>query len=346
MNTLLLIFIFIVIAGFASIFYYLSQLRRDQNKPQDDQSIKIMMEWMRQLKDNTDQTRIEIQRSVDHTNKSINDRLDNAARVIGTVSKELGQMQQIGNQLSYVQEFLLSAKKRGNIGEQIMEEMIRQSLPPHMYEIQYRFKSGDIADSIVKINGRILAMDSKFSMENYRAYIKAETAELRDSARKMFVRDIKKRIDEIGKKYIQPAENTLDFALMYVPADGVFNEITDDIEIYEYARNKHVHLVSPSTFYYFLHVLLIGLQGARINEQAEQILKTIQGLRQDSEKFSEALGTLNRHVTNAKDTVDKVGTSFGKIHGKIEEIATLKIEKQDLKPEIEEQLKQPASFLE
>src|SRR6185369_1888196 len=159
-------------------------------------------------------------KGMDTTNKAINERLDNAARVIGAVTKELGQMQQIGKSLSYVQDFLLSAKKRGTIGEQIMEEMLKQSLPPHMYSLQYRFRSGEIVDAIIKLGDRILAMDSKFSMENYRAYINAETDELRDVARKLFIKDIKKRIDEIARKYVIPSENTFDFALMYVPADG------------------------------------------------------------------------------------------------------------------------------
>ncbi len=242
------------------------------------------------------------------------------------MTKELGQMQQIGKSLSYVQDFLLSAKKRGTIGEQIMEEMLKQSLPANMYEIQYRFRSGECADSVIKINNRLLAMDSKFSMENYRAYINAETDEQRDALRKLFVRDVKKRIDEISKKYVLPEENTLDFALMYVPADGVFNEISDDVEVYEYARNKRVHMVSPSTFYYFLQVILIGLQGARISEHAQHILKVIQGLKKDSEKFSDNLSVLTKHVTNAKQTLELVSTGYEKIHGKIDEISNLKIE--------------------
>src|SRR6478672_10724893 len=122
-NAALYIFAVILLTGFGLIFYYISTLKKEQKKPEDDQAIKVMMEWMKQLKESTDNTRQEIQKGMDTNNKSINERLDNAARVIGSVSKELGQMQQIGKSLSYVQEFLLSAKKRGNIGEQIMEEM-------------------------------------------------------------------------------------------------------------------------------------------------------------------------------------------------------------------------------
>jgi DNA recombination protein RmuC len=318
--------------GFAGMFWYISKLTKKEPEVKDDQSIKVMMEWMKQIKEGTDQTRQEMQKSINTTNKEINERLDNAARVIGTVSKELGQMQQIGKSLSYVQDFLLSAKKRGTIGEQIMEEMLKQSLPTNMYSIQYRFKTGECADCVIKVNDSLLAMDSKFSMENYRAYINAETEEVRDAARKAFVRDIKKRIDEISKKYILPEENTLDFALMYVPADGVFNEISDDQEIYEYARNKRVHMVSPSTFYYFLQVILIGLQGARVSEHAQHILKVIQGLRKDSEKFSDNLSVLTKHVTNAKSTLDLVGSGYERIHNKIEEISNLKIEATEKDP--------------
>ena len=358
MNTLVYILIILVLATFTVLLFLLLQFRKSQQKPQQDQAMQVMMEWVKEVKYNTDKTRVEIQKNndqtrheltkgIENTNRAINERLDNAAKVIGAVTRELGQMQQIGKSLSYVQEFLLSAKKRGTIGEQIMEEMIRQSLPAHMYTLQYRFQSGDIADSIVRINGRLLAMDSKFSMENYRAYINSETDENRDAARKAFVKDIKKRIDEINRKYILPVENTLDFALMYVPADGVFNEISDDVEIYEHARNKHVHMVSPSTFYYFLHVLLLGLQGARVNEQAEQILKTIQGIKQDSDKFNEAFSVLTKHVTNAKDTVDRVGTLYSRMNGKIDQISSLKLDQAPtLDTVVEEQLKQPVPFVD
>jgi len=320
------------VLGFAALFYFLTRLQSAAQKPQDDQALKVMMEWMRQMKESGEQTRQELQKGIESTNKSINERLDNAARVIGAVTKELGQMQQIGKSFEQFQDFLLSAKKRGNIGEQIMEDMIRQSLPPNKYAFQFRFRSGEVVDATINLGDRILAVDSKFSMENYRAYVKAETDEQRDSMRKLFIRDIKKRIDEISKKYVLPAENTFDFALMYVPADGVFNEVTDDVEIYEYARNKHVHLVSPGTFYYFIQVIIIGMQGQRINEQAEHILRTIQGLRQESEKFSANLGVLTKHITNAKSTLELVGSSYDRIHNKIEEISTLKIEKQDKEP--------------
>jgi DNA recombination protein RmuC len=337
MNNVLYILIAIIVIGFVAVFYYLSKMQSAGKSANEDQGLTVIMEWMKQMKDNTDQTRQEIQKGMDSTNKAINERLDNAARVIGAVTKELGQMQQIGKSLSYVQEFLLSAKKRGNIGEQIMEEMLKQSLPPHMYVMQFRFRSGEIVDAIIKLGDRVLAMDSKFSMENYRAYINAETDEQREAMRKLFIKDIKKRIDEISKKYVMPSENTFDFALMYVPADGVFNEITDDVEVYEYARSKHVHLVSPGTFYYFLQVLLVGFQRERINEQAEHILKTIQGLRSESEKFSNNLGVLTKHITNAKSTLELVGSSYDRIHNKIEEISSLKIEQ----PQVKEPAKLP-----
>ncbi len=315
-----------MVIGFAAMLFYINKISSPKQQTSDDQ-LKLLTEWMKQIKDGTDQTRQEMQKSMDTTNKAINERLDKAAQYIGQVSKELGQMQQIGKSLSYVQDFLLSAKKRGTIGEQIMEEMLKQSLPANMYEVQFRFRTGETADSVIKINGRLLAMDSKFSMENYRAYINSETDEQRDAMRKLFIRDVKKRIDEISKKYILPEENTLDFALMYVPADGVFNEISDDVEVYEYARTKHVHMVSPSTFYYFLQVILIGLQGARISEHAQHILQVIQGLKQDSQKFSDNLSVLTKHVTNAKSTLDLVGAGYERIHNKIDEISNIKIEK-------------------
>lgn len=326
-NVILIILGFVLLLAVNALgLYILSRKIGEKPEKSDDQTLKLVSDWMKQIKEGTDLTRQEMQKSIGTTNREINERLDNAAKVIGSVSKELGHMQEIGKSLSYVQEFLISSKKRGTIGEQIMEEMLKQSLPANMYSIQYRFKTGDVADSVIKINERLLAMDSKFSMENYRAYVRAETEEQRDAMHKLFIRDVKKRIDEISKKYILPEENTLDFALMYVPADGVFHELADDVEVYEYARQKQIHLVSPSTFYYFLQVILIGLQGTRFNEQAQHVLKVIQGLRKDSEKFGDNLAVLNKHVTNAKSTLDLVGSGYERIHNKIDEISNLKVE--------------------
>jgi DNA recombination protein RmuC len=339
MNTTEFIVLIVVLAGgFTVLFSYLIKFKRENDakdaslKSNENQTIVMMQEWMRQFRESSDQTknemnqtRRELQAGMEGNSKAINERLDNAAKVINMVNKELGQVQQIGQSFAQFQDFFLSAKKRGGVGEQIMGEMLHQSLPPHMFELQYHFRTGEIVDSIVHVGGRILAMDSKFSMENYRAYLNATTDELRDATRKAFIKDVKKRIEEISKKYILPAEHTFDFALMYVPADGVFNEITDDIEIFEYSRSKHVLIVSPSTFYYYLQILMVGFQRERINEQAESILKAIQSLRLDSEKFSGNLTLLTKHITNAKSTLDLVGTSYERIHNKIDEVATLKL---------------------
>jgi DNA recombination protein RmuC len=349
MNTtefiVLILLIVILAGGLAAVLGYLFKFQKtlkESIKPEDDQTRNVMMEWMKQLKDSGDQTknemnqtRREIQQNMEGNTRSINERLDESRKVISDVKKELGQVQQIGQSFAQFQDFFLSAKKRGGVGEQIMAEMLRQSLPPHMFELQYRFRTGEIVDSIVKVGDRILAMDSKFSMENYRAFVNATTNELRDLARKAFIKDVKKRIDEISKKYILPAEHTFDFALMYVPADGVFNEITDDIEIFEYSRSKYVLIVSPSTFYYYLQILMVGFQRERINEQAESILKAIQSLRLDSAKFSDNLGVLTKHITNAKSTLDLVGSSYDRIHNKIEEVSSLKLDVPETKKVIE-----------
>src|ERR1700733_14978488 len=106
MQSLLIVLVVILIIGVAAILFYLAQIRKTQNKPEDEsQALKVMVEWMKEIKVSTDQNRVEIQKNIDKTNVNINERLDKAAQALMSVNKELGQVQQIGKSLSYVQDF-------------------------------------------------------------------------------------------------------------------------------------------------------------------------------------------------------------------------------------------------
>lgn len=308
--------IVIILLGFGVLAYVFTR------KPKTDQGMAVMLEWLKEMRGASEG----MQKRMDETNKAINERLDNAARVIGGISKELGQMNELGRDMKKVQEFLVSPKRRGGLGEEVLASLLEQYFPHSEFALQHRFKSGDVVDAVVKVQSKLLTIDSKFSMENYRDFVGAEAEDAREAARKAFIRDIKKRIDEIHKKYILPEENTFDFAMMYVPSEAVFYEIINDDSLTEYARSKRVYVSSPNSFMYYLQIIMLSLRGQKINEAASQIMGLIAAIRQDSDKFGRNLEIVSRHITNAKNANDLVNSDFVQLRGKIEQVAGLRIE--------------------
>jgi DNA recombination protein RmuC len=148
--------------------------------------------------------------------ESFNQRLDNAAKVISGVQRNIGEFSEIGRGMKDLQQFLASPKLRGNIGEQVLKELLKQFLPQESFNLQYTFKSGEKVDAAIKTSAGIIPVDSKFPMENFRKMQedKAYT--------KTFESDVKKHIDDISRKYILTDEGTLDYALMYIPSEAVY----------------------------------------------------------------------------------------------------------------------------
>jgi DNA recombination protein RmuC len=165
----------LLLAGFGVLLYLLIDMKRKSEMPKEDASLKIMMEWMNQIKDGTEKTRENMDQRIQETNKAINERLDNAARVIAGLQGKLGEMTQIGPDIRRLSEVLASPKARGNFGEEILEKLLSDVLPKGSYEVQYRFKNGEIVDAMIRVGDHILPVDSKFSMENFRLMKEAKT---------------------------------------------------------------------------------------------------------------------------------------------------------------------------
>lgn len=243
--------------------------------------------------------------------KSFNDRLDNAARVIGDVQKNIGEFSEIGRGMKDLQDFLKSPKLRGNIGEQVLKDMLSQFLPKQSFKLQYTFKTGDKVDAAVLTSAGIIPIDSKFPMENFRKLINDP------SAKSDFERDVKKHIDDISRKYILTEEGTVDYALMYVPSEAIYYEIANDEDLFDYASGRRVLPVSPTTFYAYLKAILMSFEGQKIEAQAKEILSSLRAIGKDYEKTEENLGILQKHLTNAYNMMNNVFTSFGSLGQKI-----------------------------
>ena len=202
----------------------------------------------------------------------------------------------VGENIQSLQDILKPPKLRGNLGELLLERLLEQVLPPQSYKLQYKFQSGNIVDAVVKLKeSQLLAIDSKFPLSSFS----------NNGSSSQFIRDIKKHIDSISAKYILPNEGTLDFALMYIPAENIYYEIIlKEEEITEYAKSKNVIPVSPLSLYSYLSVILIGLKGMEIEKDAKRILNQISDLRTCFENFAEEFNVLGGHLTNAKSKYD------------------------------------------
>ena len=320
-TTLIFILIAIIVVGFIFFFRQLQELK----KPHNDKSQEVLMKWLEEMRSSVDKSTETMQRRLDATNKAINERLDNAARVIAGVGKEVGQMSEIGRSMKDLQDFLRSPKLRGNIGEQVLKELLGQFLPKESFHLQFRFRTGEIVDAAIKTESGIIPIDSKFPMENFKNIMKAESEAEKKVFEKEFGRDVKKHIDDIAKKYILPEEGTIDYALMYVPSEPVYYEIMSNMpEISDYAHKKRVLPVSPSTFYAYMRAILMSFEGKKIEERARAILAALRGIKGDSEKFGDALRVLTKHINDTKNTSDLVNSRYVSLHSKIDTAGGLK----------------------
>ena len=273
--------------------------------------------WLsRRLK--PDDNLVRIIDSLQKLSPNLNERLDNAARYINQVAKEVGQMNELGRSMRDLQVFLQSPKLRGNIGEQVLKDLIAQSFPRGSFHLQYSFKSGDKVDAAIVTSAGILPIDSKFPLENFRKMTTAETKLERSAAKKEFSRDVKKHIEAISKKYILPEEGTLDLAIMYIPSEVVYHEIAGTPELLEYAKTQRIYPVSPNTLYLVLQSLLLSFEGQKIQTKTREIFRILRAVQKDYQKTSGVMEVLGRHINNAYNSFSSAAKSFSLLGQKLE----------------------------
>jgi len=257
--------------------------------------------------------------------QAMHERLDKAAHYIGSLGQELRTMQDIGKNINDLRSAFFSPKLRGNFGEQVLNDALANNFPHDQYETQYRFKGGHVVDALLKTKDGLIPIDSKFPIDNFRKMISADTDQERDSERNEFNKAVRKHMDDIAKKYILPDEGTTKFAIMYVPSEAIYYEIisTSD-ELSERAQRLNVLMVSPNSFAYFLHILRLGHERIRIEENVQKVWEMLTGLHQETEKFGDVIGVLATHLKNAGNQMDKVTADYGKLSSKFEQIKQLK----------------------
>ena len=279
--------------------------------------LKLFKDDLRSLRSSVDLTKDTINSSLSLNTKDIGDRLLHASQVIGDLKKEAGAFSEVSRSMKDLQDYLRSPKLRGNIGEMVLKDLISQMFPVSSFTLQYTFKSGNIVDAIIKTDAGLLPIDSKFPMENFQKMMSTTTKVEQDTFRKSFARDIRAHVTAISKKYILPHENTLDFALMYIPSESVFYEVAVDEELMNFARENRVYPVSPNTLYAALQTILLSFEGKKIEQKAKEVFKLMRGIQKDFSKTSDGMVTLGSHLTNAYNKFSDVSTQFNSIGQKL-----------------------------
>ncbi len=249
-------------------------------------------------------------------------------------------------QLKNLQDILKNPKQRGVLGEYYLEETLKNVLPPNSYEMQYGFKNGEIVDAVVFVDKKIIPIDSKFSLENYERLLNCNDPEEREKIAKSFKEDLKRRIDETAK-YVRPGENTVDFAFMFIPSESIYYDLlvnkvgatsVSSRDLIEYAfKDKHVVIVSPTSFLAYLQTVLQGLRALEINGKAKLIQKNVEKLSKHLQvyedfhsKLGNQLNTVVNHYKRSTQEFKKINKDVTKItEGKeefqIEEVEVKKI---------------------
>lgn len=243
-----------------------------------------------------------------------------------------------------LQDLLRPPKARGGIGEAMLGELLRQVLPPQAYTLQRRFSSGVVVDAAVTAGDRIVCIDSKFPLSNYRRMCDAADDVSRLQAERAFAADVEKHIKDIANRYVIPDEGTFDFAVMYVPAEGVYGEVLRLAHrkqpLFELAIDSRVVPMSPLTMYGYLQTLLFGLKCLTIEKSAEVVLGHCGRLQQDLSRFASEYEVLGRHLTNARSKYEEGSRKLDRFKDKLDEVVELT---DDAGPHVEPELRRASS---
>jgi len=338
--------IVMLLAGLLVLGFFLWYQKNEKSSAKDDSSTLSLLnenfnarmkEIATQFQEQTRQLNLRLRENADvlqKSNKHIGDRLDSAAKVVSGVTERLGTMEEankriydIGKDIAGLQDILQAPKLRGGLGEFFLGDLLAQFFPKNQFEMPYTFRSGEKVDAVIHLaDSRMVPIDAKFPLENFKKMLAAKEEKEKRALKKIFVSDVKKRIDEIAN-YILPDEGTMDFALLYIPAENVYYEVIvrneGEENLSNYAFQKRVIPVSPNNFFVYLQTILMGLRGLQIEESAKEIQEALVRLKGDFQKFGDDFEVLGSHLTNAGNKFEDSKRRFEKLGQKLENIELL-----------------------
>lgn len=320
MDFLLFFLLILVIAALAGIIFLLLELRRA--KKGDEKPLMLLQGQIGQLNQALDSKLAESARSA-------RAQFSQSAKIIRDVTEKLTKLDDtnkrvvdFAQQLQSLENILTNPKQRGILGEYYLETVLKNVLPPSTYRLQYNFGDGDIVDAVIFVKDKIIPVDSKFSLENYNRVAREKDKAQRAKLEKQFKLDLKKRIDETAK-YIKPDKGTMDFAFMFIPAEGIYYDLlvnqvgaikANTRDLIEYAfRDKHVIIVSPTSFHAYLQTVLQGLRALEIEESAKEIRKRVEMLEKHLQSYGAYFEKIGNNLGTTVNMYNKAGKEWGKI---------------------------------
>lgn len=295
-------------------------LLRGKSQPSDatgliKQDITTLSESVDKLKESLGtQINDRLDRNSEMMQKSMMAQFKESTKIVADVTHRLTKLDEtnkqvvnVADELKTLQNVLQNPKQRGVLGEYYLSQVLENVMPPDRFSLQYKFKNGEIVDAVIYLDkGKILPIDSKFSLENYNRLVEEKDKTRREALSAAFKADLKKRIDETAK-YIRPDENCMDFAFMFIPSEAIYYDLlmnkigtanTSARDLLEYAfRDKKVIIVSPTSFMAYLQTVLQGLRSLQIEDQAKEIQLRV--------------GQLGTHIASYETFMQKLGNSLG-----------------------------------
>ncbi|HST24424.1 MAG TPA: DNA recombination protein RmuC [Gaiellaceae bacterium] len=241
------------------------------------------------------------------------------AEKLGRVEGATAQMLARANDLARLEQILRPPKARGGFGELLLENLLRDRLPPSAYQTQYGFKSGERVDAVIRVE-KLVPIDAKFPLDNFERMVEVQDEADRELFAKAFGRDVKGHIDAIAQKYIRPAEGTFDFAFMYLPVEGIYYELVSGRTgaLLKYAHDRRVYPVSPTTLTAYLQVIAFGLKGMEFEQNAHEVMAYLADLRKDFGRFRDDFDVVGKHLGNAQSKYAEAEKRLDRFDGKLE----------------------------
>jgi DNA recombination protein RmuC len=319
------VLILVLAAGLAGALVWLARALRELRADWSSQLAERTAEVDRHLLGVTET----MDRRLGELDTKVDRRLENASQTTNKIHERLGkvdeattQMLERAKDLARLEQALRPPKARGGFGELLLENLLRDRLPPSAYEMQFTFDSGERVDAVVRVD-RDIPVDSKFPLDNYNRLVEAETDEERQLGERQFARDVKQHIEAIAAKYIRPDEGTYDFAFMYIPVEAVYYELAcgKTGALLSYAHERRVFPVSPTTFTAYLQVIALGLRGMQIEQHAHEVMAYVAELQRDFDRFTDDFEKIGTHLGHAQSKYHEAGKRLDRLETKLERAA-------------------------
>ncbi|MBP6925602.1 MAG: DNA recombination protein RmuC [Candidatus Pacebacteria bacterium] len=335
MQTLLIILIILVVGLIIGGIFIFSKLSRPVEKNNDDsKAFDLLLQQMNEITRRQEDLKSSVQDKLGESSRDLHESMKHQSsesmKIIRDVTERLTKLDEtnrqvvsFADQLQSLQDILKNPKQRGILGEYYLETLLKNIMPPGSYQMQYAFPNGDIVDAVVFIKDKIIPIDSKFSLENYNRIVEATDKTERDRLEKLFVNDLKNRITETAK-YIQPSQNTMEFAFMFIPHEAIYYDLlinkigamaSEDTEnLIQRAASKYkVIIVSPTSFLAYLQTVLQGLKAMQIEESAKDIVKRVSELGKHLKSYEDYHGKLGSSLATVINHYNASGKELKKV---------------------------------